>query len=94
MNPITIDGITYETIDRTETETLTLVSFDEEGERWDIAVLVSEDGEPYTTADWQGEQPKTIKECPDFEWVRVADWVFYDYSARDVLDSIISVLGN
>ena len=94
MNPITIEGITYETIDHTETETLTLVSFDAEGGHWDIAVLVSEDREPYTTSDWQGEQPKTIKECPDFDWVRASDWVFYDYGARDVLDSITSVLGN
>ena len=38
-----------------------------------ISVLVSEDGEEYSTTDWQGPQPASLAEVEDYDWVNLAD---------------------
>ena len=35
----------------------------------EIAYLKYPDGTIFTTTDWQGEQPTTLKECADFDWM-------------------------
>lgn len=38
-----------------------------------ISVLVYEDGEEYSTTDWQGPQPTSLSEVEDYDWVRLVD---------------------
>jgi len=93
MTTKTIDGITYQTLDRTEDETLTLASFDLDGERWNIVVIANEFGDVLTLSDWQQyEQPKTIAESFDYDWVYADEWYLYDPSVSDICESIIHAL--
>lgn len=40
-------------------------------ENHDVAVVTYPDGSMFTTSDWQGRQPQTAAEIPDWNWVRV-----------------------
>ncbi len=60
-------------LDQTETETLYQINVVGD---LTISILVCEDGEEYSTKDWQGPQPKTIAEAIDYDWVNLADWAW------------------
>lgn len=41
-----------------------------------ISVLVDEDGEEYSTTDWQGLQPTSLAEVKDYDWINLSDWQY------------------
>ena len=41
-----------------------------------ISVLVDEDGNEYSTTDWQGPQPTSLSEVEDYDWVRLVDLAY------------------
>lgn len=83
-------------LDHNGTEELYNAHFvDYDGFGWDISVLVSDDGEPYTTSNWQGTQPERIDDCADYDWVRCADWhlIVSNTLTLNVCQDIIRELG-
>ena len=41
-----------------------------------ISILVDEDGEEYSTTDWQGIQPMSLAEVEDYDWINLSDWQY------------------
>lgn len=86
----------YWLIDGTETEELYNAHFvDGNDTSWDISVLVSDDGDPCTTIDWECEQPENVSDCKNFDWIRCADWHLFvsDDITLKVSHDIIRELG-
>lgn len=47
-----------------------------------ISILVCEDGTEYCVKDWQGIQPETFDEVPDFEWMTFEELVIAEERSR------------
>lgn len=62
-----------EELDTNDTSTLYQITTVED---MTISVLVDEDGNEYSTMDWQGPQPTNLSEVEDYDWVRLVDWAY------------------
>ena len=60
-------------LDQTETETLYQINTVGD---LTISILVSEDGEEYSTTDWQSIQPISLAEVEDYDWIHLSDWQY------------------
>lgn len=54
-----------------------------------ISVLVCEDGTEYCVKDWQGTQPETFDEVPDFEWMTFEDLVASEEESRRLYEQAL-----
>jgi len=76
--------------DDNDEQTLYHVKFNADGEEFEVAACTFADDptDLCTTSDWQGEQPRTIDECDEYDWVWSKEWLDDPHTTKETRDII------